>query len=58
MTVQDWDWDIEPSSNIIDVYVGYLRNKIDKNFEFPMIKTVRGHGYMLDTAHFASSPST
>ncbi len=43
-----WDMDFEPSSNVVDVYVGYLRSKIDKGFEIPMIKTVRGHGYMLE----------
>ncbi len=43
-----WDMNYEPSSNIIDVYVGYLRNKVDKGFEKPIIKTIRGHGYMLD----------
>ena len=43
-----WDMNFEPSSNVVDVYVGYLRNKIDKNFTQPMLKTVRGHGYMLD----------
>lgn len=44
-----WDMNYEPSSNIIDVYVGYLRNKVDKGHEHALIKTVRGHGYMLDT---------
>ncbi len=44
-----WDMNFEPTSNVVDVYVGYLRNKIDKNFTQPMLKTVRGHGYMLDT---------
>jgi DNA-binding response OmpR family regulator len=43
-----WDMNFEPTSNVVDVYVGYLRNKIDKAFDFPMIKTMRGHGYMLD----------
>ena len=43
-----WDMDFEPSSNVVDVYVGYLRSKIDKGFDIPMIKTVRGHGYMLE----------
>jgi DNA-binding response OmpR family regulator len=43
-----WDMNFEPTSNVVDVYVGYLRNKIDKKFAFPLIKTVRGHGYMLD----------
>lgn len=43
-----WDMNFEPSSNVVDVYVGYLRNKIDKNWGSQLIKTMRGHGYMLD----------
>lgn len=43
-----WDMNFEPSSNVVDVYVGYLRNKIDKAWGSHYIKTVRGHGYMLD----------
>ena len=43
-----WDMNFEPTSNVVDVYIGYLRNKVDKPFEAPLIKTVRGHGYMLD----------
>ncbi len=43
-----WDMNFEPSSNVVDVYIGYLRTKIDKPFTTSMIKTVRGHGYMLD----------
>jgi DNA-binding response OmpR family regulator len=43
-----WEMDFEPSSNVVDVYVGYLRSKIDKGFDNPMLKTVRGHGYMLE----------
>ncbi len=45
-----WDMNFEPTSNVVDVYVGYLRNKIDKSFDVAMIKTMRGHGYMLDAA--------
>jgi DNA-binding response OmpR family regulator len=45
-----WDMNFEPTSNVVDVYVGYLRNKIDKSFEYPLIKTMRGHGYMLDAS--------
>jgi DNA-binding response OmpR family regulator len=44
-----WDQNFEPTSNVVDVYVGYLRNKIDKNLGTNFIRTVRGHGYMLDT---------
>jgi len=43
-----WDMNFEPTSNVVDVYVGYLRNKIDKPFGVNILKTVRGHGYMLD----------
>jgi DNA-binding response OmpR family regulator len=45
-----WDMNFEPSSNVVDVYIGYLRNKIDKHLtaDQSLIKTVRGHGYMLD----------
>jgi DNA-binding response OmpR family regulator len=44
-----WDMNFDPLSNVVDVYVGYLRNKIDRDFEYPMIRTVRGHGYTLDS---------
>ncbi|CAN5153698.1 response regulator transcription factor [soil metagenome] len=37
----------ENTSNVVDVYIRYLRNKIDKGFEFPLILTRWGEGYML-----------
>lgn len=43
-----WDMNFEPTSNVVDVYVGYLRNKIDKAWGSNFIKTMRGHGYMFD----------
>ena len=43
-----WDMNFEPSSNVVDVYIGYVRAKLDRGFDQAMIKTVRGHGYMLD----------
>jgi DNA-binding response OmpR family regulator len=43
-----WDINFEPTSNVVDVYVGYLRTKITKIYGSPLIKTVRGHGYLLD----------
>ena len=46
-----WDMNFEPTSNVVDVYIGYLRNKVDRPFDLPLIKTVRGHGYMLDLPH-------
>ena len=42
-----YDQEEELSSNVVDVYIGYLRNKIDKPFEAKLIQTRRGHGYML-----------
>jgi two-component system OmpR family response regulator len=42
-----WDYEYENRSNVIDVYVGYLRAKIDKPFGVESIETVRGAGYRL-----------
>ncbi len=42
-----WGLDFDPESNIIDVYVGYLRRKIDGEGERRLLHTVRGAGYML-----------
>lgn len=42
-----WDYDFEGGSNIIDVYVRYLRRKIDDPFEKKLIQTVRGVGYTM-----------
>jgi heavy metal response regulator len=48
-----WDETFDAFTNVIDVYVNYLRNKIDRNFPTKLIHTVRGAGYVLrrpDTA--------
>lgn len=42
-----YDEDFDMDSNIVDVYINYLRNKVDKGFEKRLIHTVRGVGYML-----------
>lgn len=42
-----WDYDFDPMSNIIDVYVNYLRKKIDAGREPKLIHTVRGVGYVM-----------
>ncbi len=42
-----WNYDYEGSSNIIDVYIRTLRNKIDADFEVKLIQTVRGLGYVI-----------
>jgi two-component system OmpR family response regulator len=41
--------DAVTESNVIDVYIGYLRHKIDARFDLPLIQTVRGLGYSLRT---------
>jgi two-component system OmpR family response regulator len=42
-----WDFHFDPQTNVIDVQVSRLRQKIDKGFEKALIKTVRGAGYKL-----------
>jgi two-component system OmpR family response regulator len=42
-----WDQNYEGSTNIVDVYVGYLRRKLEEPFGRPLIRTVRGAGYVL-----------
>lgn len=42
-----WNYDFEYSSNIVEVYIKYLRRKIDENFKEKLIHTVRGMGYIL-----------
>ena len=42
-----WDIHFDSMTNVIDVYVNYLRNKIDKGFPSPLIQTVRGRGYLI-----------
>lgn len=43
-----WDMSFEPSSNVVDVYIGYLRTKLSDALGSGLIKTVRGHGYILE----------
>ena len=42
-----WEFDYDPGSNVVDVYVGYLRRKLNRPGLAPMIQTVRGAGYRL-----------
>lgn len=42
-----WDFGRDSASNLVDVYIRYLRKKIDDEFEFKMIQTIRGVGYIL-----------
>jgi two-component system OmpR family response regulator len=42
-----WDYHFDPQTNVIDVHISRLRSKIDKDFERPLLHTVRGAGYRL-----------
>jgi len=42
-----WDYHFDPQTNVIDVQISRLRSKIDKDFEQPLLHTVRGAGYKL-----------
>jgi len=42
-----WDYHFDPQTNVIDVHMSRLRQKIDKGFETPLLHTVRGAGYAL-----------
>ncbi len=41
-----WSIDFDHSSNTVDVYINYLRNKLDKGFKTPLIHTIKGTGYL------------
>jgi two-component system response regulator MprA len=43
-----WGYDFGPKSNVLNVYVGYLRRKLEAGGERRLVHTVRGIGYMLD----------
>ncbi len=43
-----WDYNADVLPNTVEVYIGYLRNKIDKPFKEKLIKTVRGFGYKIE----------
>ncbi|MBC8138528.1 MAG: response regulator transcription factor [Fibrella sp.] len=44
-----WQYDFGGSDNVLDVYIGYLRGKIDKGFADPLIRTVRGVGFVIES---------
>lgn len=50
-----WDYHFDPQTNVIDVHVSRLRSKIDKDFDPPLLQTVRGVGYVLRAPEEASS---
>lgn len=42
-----WDFDFYSDTNVVDVYIGYLRRKLDREFDPPLIHTVRGIGFRM-----------
>jgi DNA-binding response OmpR family regulator len=44
-----WDYDFDPGSNIVDVYIRRLRSKIDEGFDVKLLHSVRGAGYLMRT---------
>jgi DNA-binding response OmpR family regulator len=45
-----WRYDLDALSNVVDIYIHYLRDKIDQGFSRPLIKTVRGIGYKIEAS--------
>jgi DNA-binding response OmpR family regulator len=45
-----WDYSFDPGTNVVDVYVGRIREKIDAGHESKLLHTVRGYGYVLKKA--------
>jgi heavy metal response regulator len=48
ITEKVWDYHFDTSTNIVEVHVSHLRNKIDKSFEPKLLHTVKGVGYVLE----------
>ena len=53
----NWDLSFDPGLNVVDVYVRYLRRKLDRSGEPSLISTVRGTGYRLEPGSAQSSDS-
>lgn len=43
-----WDYHFDPQTNVIDVHISRLRSKINKNADQPLIRTIRGAGYIIE----------
>ena len=46
-TQKVWDYDFDPGTNLVDVYIKRLREKLDAQFEPKLLQTIRGLGYAL-----------
>jgi DNA-binding response OmpR family regulator len=47
ITEHVWGYDSEATSNVVEIYIHYLRDKIDKGYGRPLIRTIRGVGYTI-----------
>jgi DNA-binding response OmpR family regulator len=47
ITAEVWSGSTEATSNVVELYIHYLRNKVDRDTAWPLIRTVRGVGYMV-----------
>jgi DNA-binding response OmpR family regulator len=47
IAINVWEVDFETNTNVIDVFISFLRNKVDKDFEHKLIQTHVGMGYIL-----------
>lgn len=45
-----WDYNYDGLSNVVDVYIGYLRKKLEKPFNSQVIRAIRGVGYIMESA--------
>ncbi|MBQ5973589.1 MAG: response regulator transcription factor [Oscillospiraceae bacterium] len=57
-TIEDhvWNFDYEGGTNVVDVYISYLRKKIDEGYGNKLIRTVRGSGYVLQWKETEQKP--
>jgi len=53
-----WGYSFDPQSNVVDVYVGYLRSKLDRPGEPTIIETIRGGGYRLKVQELPQAADT
>jgi two-component system OmpR family response regulator len=49
-----WEYHFDPQTNVIDVQISRLRSKVDKDFDPPLIHTVRGAGYVLSSSGYGA----
>ena len=52
-----WGYNFDPGTNVVDVYVNHLRNKIDTNFAVKLLQTERGKGYYLSDKKITFKPT-